>query len=625
MQYNKNVFCFKDIINSFMYMPRIFKMLGDVDKKYVILITILSITNGGIPTLSILSTQYLINSIQTSNLKNFNYILIPFILYVLVSLIGGIILQATTYFQNIFKMKLSYKLNLIILEKSKNFNLSDFENSEVYDKLKRANDEIGEKPYIVFSLILNFFSQVITLISTSIILMTWKPWIIFVIPIIPIISSIYMIRIGYEQFRIHRERAPKERKSWYLNFIMTNDVAFKEIKIYKLAEYFIAIFKKLNLQFISQDKKIIVKTTQLGFIFELLDGIIGAIICLLIIKTAYVGEILLGNTIAYIRCVSSVTTSVQSILGIISNLCQNNLYLKQLFEFLDLPTECDRKLNDLICINEINSIEFKNVFFKYPNRTKYALQNVNFKVCKGENITFVGENGSGKTTLVKLMAGFYENYEGEILINGIPMTKIKNESICDRIGIVFQDYNKYELSCRENIAVGKIDYLNNNLKLLDSIKKVFGVNLIKDLPNGLNTQLGVWFKDGVQLSGGQWQKLALARAFLRDADCYILDEPSSSLDSISEYEIFKKSYELTKDKIGVFITHRLFNIKKMHSKILVLNNGQVIEEGTHNELMNINSHYKLMYKLQSFQDNDLIIEDMGEDYYENGKYKINNK
>ena len=621
MQYNKNTYCFKDIINSFSYMPKILQMLCDVDKKYVILITILSITNGGIPTLSILTTQYLINSIQTNNSKNFTYILTPFILYIAINFIGDILVQATTYLQNIFKLKLSYELNLIILEKAKNLNLSDFEDSEVYDKLKRANDEIGEKPFTVFTLMLSFFSLLITLISTSIILMAWKPWIIFVIPIIPIISSIFMIRLGYEQFKIHRARSAKERKSWYLNFIMTNDLAFKEIKIYNLAEHFISVFKSLNIKFISQDKKIFVKMTQLGFIFQILDGGIGAIICFLIIKAAYIGEILLGNTIAYIRCVSSITTSVQGILGIISGLCQTNLYLKQLFEFLDLPTEDERKSNDLVCINKINSIEFKNVSFKYPNRTKYALKNINFKICKGTNLTLVGENGSGKTTLVKLMAGFYENYEGEILINGISMTKILNKSIRDRIGIVFQDYNKYELSCRENIAVGKIEYLNNDPKLLDAIKRVSGVNFMKDLPNGLNTQLGVWFEDGVQLSGGQWQKIALARAFLKNADCYILDEPSSALDSISEHEIFKKSYELTKDKIGVFITHRLFNIKKMNSKILVLNDGQVIEEGTHNELMIINSHYKLMYKLQNLQDNDLIIGNIEGDYYENGKYK----
>ncbi|WPC44136.1 ABC transporter ATP-binding protein [Clostridium sp. JS66] len=624
MNCNENAYCFKDIINSFKYMPRIFKILCDIDKKYVILITILNIANGFIPTLAILSTQYLINSIQVNNLKSFQYILIPFVLYVSISFSGAIIAQAITYFQNMFKMKLSYNLNLIILEKSKKFNLSDFENSEVYDKLKRANDGIGEKPFTVFTLMLSLFSQVVTLVSTSIILMAWKPWVILIIPIVPIISSICMIRLGYEQFKIHRERASKERKSWYLNFIMTNDLAFKEVKIYKLAEYFIPIFKRLNIGFISQDKKILIKTAKLGFMFELSDGVIGGIICLLIIRDAYVGRILLGNTVAYIRCISSISTSVQAILETISGLCQNNLYIKQFFEFLDLPNECDRKLNDLVSIDEINSIEFKNVSFKYPNRTEYALKNISFKVCKGQNVALVGRNGSGKTTLVKLIAGFYENYEGEILINGVSMKKIGNENIRERMGVVFQDYNKYELSCRENIAVGKLNYINDDWKLLSSMKKVSGIELLEDLPNGLNTQLGVWFEEGVQLSGGQWQKIALARAFLREADCYILDEPSSALDAISEYEIFRKLYKLTKDKIGVFITHRLFNIKKMNSKILVLYNGEIIEEGTHNELMSINSHYKSMYKLQNFQQNDLTIGKDEENYYEDEKCKINN-
>ncbi|MBU5438428.1 ABC transporter ATP-binding protein/permease [Tissierella sp. MSJ-40] len=595
---NQEIYSFnlKDAIKSLKSFPKVFKLLWSVRKLHLILITIFYIINGILPAISILTTQSLLNAIQTSRGKDFIYVLYPLIIYLSLNSFGYIISQLNSYLQSIFRIDLNYKMSVMILEKARTLSLSDFENSEVYDKLRRAQSEAVERPYAVFSIVLSIVSQFLGLISSLAILLYWKPWIILLVIIMPIISTIYMAKMGHMQYKIEYERSQEKRKSWYLSYLMTNDIAFKEIKIYRLGDYLIKGYKKLNKNFIKQDKKIIKKTTIASFIFEVLDQIVGGFILYLIIQSAYIGEILLGNTVAYIRSLSNIKGNMQGLLGSVSAIYQNNLYIKQLFDFLEMPVKEEKSS---ISIEEIKTIEFINVSFKYPNRQEYALKDISFKIKKGENLSLVGENGSGKSTLVKLLSGFYDNYEGEILINGISMRQINQENLGNKIGIIFQDFNKYELTCRENIALGNIDLINQDDKLQAAINKAHANEMVNSLPNGIETQLGVWFSEGVQLSGGQWQRIALSRAFLRDADCYILDEPSASLDPVSEHEIFQKTSDLTKDKISIFISHRLYNLRKISSKVLVLKEGKLIEQGTHEELMDLNGHYKYLYNLQN--------------------------
>lgn len=599
MEYNHyRLSSFKDVVSSFKYAPRIFKLLLTINKKYLIIISILYIISGIIPTLSILATQYLINCIQTGINHNIEYMLFPFIIYITISFLNFIIIQLLTYFEGKFQIQLSYKLNCIVLDKTKTLNLCDFENSEVYNKLKRAQNETANRPYVVFSSILNLIKQLITLISSASVLILWKWWIVIIILVVPIISTIYMIKLGNLQYKIQWNRAEKQRKSWYASYLLTNDIAFKEIRLYNLTKYFIDMFKELNEGFNKQDIFILIKKTQISVVFQMLDEIVGDLIGLYIIKSAFSGQILLGSTIAYFRCISNVQSNTQSLLETIASLYQNNLFIKQFFEFLDYRPNSPRIINYQV-IDEIRSIEFKNVCFEYPNKSSYALKNINFKIYKGERVALVGENGSGKTTLVKLISRLYDNYGGQILVNDIPIEEIDSKCFREKIGVVFQDYTKYQLTFRENIGLGKLEYLYNDKKIMDTVERVNIKKMLNSLPKGIDSQLGVWFSNGVQLSGGQWQKIALSRAFLRDADCYILDEPSASLDPLAEYEIFKKSFELTDDKIGIFITHRLFNIRKLATRILVLDDGRLIEEGTHEELMNCDSHYKILYEIQN--------------------------
>lgn len=222
---------------------------------------------------------------------------------------------------------------------------------------------------------------------------------------------------------------------------------------------------------------------------------------------------------------------------------------------------------------------------------------------KGETLSLVGENGSGKTTLVKLLSAFYDDYEGDILVNGMELKSIKKSCYRKKIGVIFQDFNKYEMTCRENVALGDIRHIDNDILLEQAIEKSGSKDFVNQLPNGMDHQLGVWFDDGFQLSGGQWQRLAIGRAFLKQADCYIFDEPSSALDPVSEADVFRKTIQILDGKIGIFISHRLFNLRKFSSRILVLKDGNLVEDGTHDVLMERESHYRYLYNLQNEYEN----------------------
>ena len=246
---------------------------------------------------------------------------------------------------------------------------------------------------------------------------------------------------------------------------------------------------------------------------------------------------------------------------------------------------------------QIEKIEMINVSYKYPGKKNYVLKDINLTLKKGEIVVLVGENGSGKTTLIKLLNGLYDNYEGDILINGINLKEIDRESIRTKMSTLFQDYNKYQFSVKENIGFGDITEIESFDKIQDSAKKATANDFIEKLENKYNQQLGTWFKEGVQLSGGQWQKLAIARLYMKGGDVFILDEPTASLDPRSEFHFFNEFKKNVENRISLFITHRFINAN-ISNRIIVLSNGKIVENGNHNDLMRLNGIYKKMYDLQ---------------------------
>ncbi|AUN12749.1 hypothetical protein RSJ21_19765 (plasmid) [Clostridium botulinum] len=588
----------KEIIDSFKYWPRLLKVLWTVNKTYLLVIMILTLLLGLSPTISLLASQHLINEVQINMNNNFIKVLNAFILFIVVSFLSDFLGGILSYYQAIYQKILVYKLNLIIMEKSNSLSLRDFENSEVYDKLTRAKNEVAFRPYQILTSILTVLSTTVTLISSMIVVLAWNPWILLILVFFPILSSLYTFKIGQLEFWIKWKRTGTERKSWYLGYLLTTDQSFKEVKLYNTGSYILNKYNNINKEFLKQDKYITKKKTMMMFFSQFIEQIAGDISLLFIIWSAFMGRILIGSTVGLIRAVSLVQSNVKNFITTTFNMYENNLFIEQLFEFLDVPSsEIDIDRDDCENIESIDTIEFKNLYFKYPSREDYTLKNINFKIKNGENIALVGKNGSGKTTLIKLLCGLYEITSGDILINGISIKKINIVSLRKKIATVFQDFSKYEMTVRENIGLGNLSLINDDNEIIRVIKDAGIYDDINKLPKKLDSQLGIWFKEGTQLSGGQWQKIALSRAFIRDANLFILDEPSSALDPLSEREMFDKFLDLTYNKIGLFITHRFINAKYA-TRIIVLNDGEIVEEGSHRELMNKSGYYKNLYDIQ---------------------------
>lgn len=590
----------REFLSSFKNWPRIFKLLINVNRRYFIFISGISLIQAVIPTLVILITQQLINSVMNSTSKNFDNVIYYFSLLVMISIVKGILGSCYTYYYRIYQSLLTYELNVKLMQKAATLTLEDFENPDVYDKLQRAQNEIGTRPFEVYSSIMTIFVSLITFVSTATILILWKWWIVLVLLIFPLVTTFYSFGISKKEFTIQQKRAPRMRKSWYYSFLMTKDISYKEVKLFDLGDYIIAKYKDIFLRYLKVDKKLIKKLSIISLLFSLVSDLLGDLITLYIIWCTFTGEITVANLISYTKSISLVESSYQQFLNTILGIYKDNLYIKQLFDFLDYES---RKVHykikpNKVSLDKIETIEFKNVSFKYQNTKKYALKNVSFKIKAGEIIGIVGENGSGKTTLIKILSKLYQVEEGEILINNISINEYTDESLRSRMGVIFQDFIKYELTAKENIGYGDIYNLKNKSQLINAIERAGADEIINNLPYGLNSQLGNWFSDGNQLSGGQWQRIAISRAFIRDADLYVLDEPSSALDPISEKDIFDRFFKLAKNKIGLFTSHR-FSSVKYADNILVFRDGLLVEQGNHSQLMDLGGYYKKLYNIQA--------------------------
>lgn len=589
----------REIFSAMKYWSRTIKLLLEVNKFYMIAIFMLAVLQGFLPVATLLITQELINTLIISIGKSFDPVLYWFVLLVAVSVALVVLQSIQGYLQNILQLLLVYKLNVKLMKKSSELSLENFEDPEIYDKLQRAQGEVGTRPFQIFTTILNVITGIMTLLSSAIVLILWKWWIFLSLIIIPIISTYYSLKIGKWEFDIQVKRTPTFRKSWYYSFLLTKDINYKEIKAFNLGEYIVGRYKKIYEDFLIVDKQIARRKAIVVLVFGCLEELIGHLITLFIIFVTFTGEILMGSLMAYMKAVSLCVSSFKSVFNNIASLLQNNLYIKQFFEFLDLKTiEHSVNQEELIPLKSIEKIEFRNVSFRYPSTNKYALKNVSFTIRKGEIVGIVGENGSGKSTLTKLLLRLYKVEKGQILINNQDINKYYEEDIRQKMSVVFQDYVKYELKMKDNIGFGNIKDLHNKERMLQAADIAGIKKMTNNLPQGIDTQLGSWFSDSHQLSGGQWQRVAVARGFFKPADIYILDEPSAVLDPISEKNIFDNFFDVVKGKIGIFTSHR-FSTIKIANEILVFNKGCLVENGSHDELMGKKGYYSELYNIQA--------------------------
>lgn len=557
------IYCFIDRIKF------IFKLIKDLKLSLLIVCLFLCVINVILPYITMINTQEIINRIQIG--LSIRLILKRLIIF----LILGIL--------------------YIISSNSLKFNLKDFENPEVYNIIQRAEQEIGIRPYNIIISLLSIISQSVNLISAFLILTKWHLTLIIGFILLASFASKYFISISKNEYDILMNRTNYERKSWYISHLLIKDEYIKEVRLFGLSKYLIQQFIELRSRFFKENVDVLKRQYIFSEIYQLMNYVISFFIIFLAIYESTQGIILVGTAMTYINTSSKIENAIQNIVSNIFGIYKDSLYIDNIKKYFNYESN---KFYGNKTLKNITTIEFVNVSFKYPNREVYAIRNTSFKIKKGEILAIVGENGSGKTTIIKLLNGLYDEYEGNILINGIEIREIDKKSLRNCLATLFQDYNKYQFTIKENIGFGSIDNLDDIEKIKYSAKKGGADQFINCLPNNYTQQVGYWFEGGTQLSGGQWQKLGLSRLFMKNADCLILDEPTASLDPFSELEIFKQLYQNSNEKINIIITHRFINTV-FANKIIVLKNGEIIEKGKHDELLKQDGFYKDMFDIQS--------------------------
>jgi ATP-binding cassette subfamily B protein len=594
--------------NSTKNSGKLFLLIYQTNKGLFLMSALLHILQGLVPFFSLIVMQNVLNAISSAMINGMELVILPFYIFIFVYLAKLIINSLQTYVEGNLESALAKSLNIMICHKSTQLGLADYENSAINDQLKRASQEAGFRPYQLYSQLAGIASSLITVISSSTWLFLWKWWTVPIILAVSLTSLYSLFKINRQQFDIYMKRTPFYRQSWYLTYLLTNDRAVKEVKIFQLSSYLLNRYSELLESFYKVDKKMLGKLTKYTFIYNLFELAVMLWLVWLVIKETLLNTLMIGSLYGYIQAIMLTQSQVQSIMRNLLQFSQNHLYMEQLFLFVELPTS-DPLVRSFQQSNEsgnfakqcefnIKHLELKNVSFQYSGHDNKVLSNISISFQKGQTIAIVGKNGSGKTTLMKVLMQLYDDYSGQILVNGQNIKEYDLMNYQKKIGTVFQDFVHYEMSARKNIGFGSLERMDEDSLILDAAKYASIDEVIQSLPQGLETQLGKWFEDGYQLSGGQWQRLAIARAFIRNADLYILDEPSAFLDPVAERDLLELFLDLMKDKIGIFITHRLSSARLAH-RIIVMEDGEIIEQGTHDMLLELNGAYAEMYHIQA--------------------------
>ena len=515
-----------------------------------------------------------------------------------IAVAGNVLTRTIDYLDSLLADKYTRFVSIQVMKHAAELDVIAYEDPVFYDRLERARVQATDRLAMI-QMLGRLIQQVITTITLSVTIVYYSPWLLLLLVagVIPaFVGESHFAFLGYaKNFR----QTPVRRQLDYLRILGGSKEAAKELKLFGLSQFLTDRFTRLSDQVYEENVALSKRKLVAGALLSIVGSLGYYSAYIYVIWRTVMGALSIGTLYLLAGAILQASTNIQMIFSTLSGVADQALFLTDLLAFFEMQPTIRSKPNALPAPRPIRrGFEFRNVSFAYPGSSRRILKNLDFTLQPGERVALIGENGQGKTTIVKLITRLYDPTEGQVLLDGIDLREYSLEDLYKEIGVIFQDFMRYEMTAHENVAVGRIEQIENRDAVMAAAHKSLADEVIAKLHGSYDQMLGRRFETGVDLSGGEWQKLALARAYLRDAQLLILDEPTAALDARSEYEVFERFAELTTGKMALFISHR-FSTVRMADRIVVLADGQIAEDGSHEQLMALGGQYAEMFELQA--------------------------
>jgi ATP-binding cassette subfamily B protein len=592
---------FRRALGVFAYSKRALQLVWSTSRKLTVVLAVLTVLAGILPAVVAWIGQLIVDGVvaaMNAEDPDTRGVLMLILFEAAVVITVAACQRGISASQSLLRALLGQRVNVMILEKALTLQLTHFEDSEFYDKLTQARREASSRPLSLVNRTFGLAQNTLSLSSYAFLLFAFSPWAVVILVLAGLPSFFAEAKFSGDRFRLFRWRSPDTRMQMYLETVIAREDGVKEVKLYQLGPRLLERYREIFRKLFREDRKLTLRRDGWGFVLGLFSSAAFYGAYAWIVLATIGGEITLGAMTMYLMLFRQGQTAVTAILSAISGMYEDNLYISNLYEYLEQPVIA-RSGDAREGPAPERGIEFDHVSFMYEGASEKALDDISFSVRPGESLALVGENGSGKTTLIKLLTRLYEPTEGRIMLDGLDLVDWDINALRGRIGVIFQDFGRYQFSVGENIGAGDVRHFDDAGRWRTAAEMGMAAPFIEDLPDQYGTQLGRWFRKGRELSGGQWQKIALSRAFMRtDADILVLDEPTAAMDAASEAAVFDHFRRMSRNKMTILISHR-FSTVRAADQIVVLQHGRIQEHGSHDELMAADGQYAHLFQLQA--------------------------
>ena len=581
--------------------PPVLSMVWEAAPKVIVASVTLRVVTALLPLAVLKVTQVIIDDVYNLTAR---HTALPHYFWWLVALefglasLAAILVRLINFCDVVLADKYSRHISTKIMEHASQLDLTSFEDPGFYDRMERARVQGTDRIVLIQATGL-LIQQLVTTVSLAAGILFFSPWILIALVACVVPAFLGETHFAFMGYSLNFRQTPAKREMEYLRVLGGSKESAKELKLFGLAPFLVGRYAKLSNELHEQTVGLARRRLVVGGLLSLLGtlGYYGSYA--FVIYETVLGALTIGSLYFLTGAIAGASTNIQAVFATFSTIADQALFVTDLLDFFAMKPTVASKPNALPVPRPIlQGFEFRNVSFTYPGQTRLVLSDVSFHLRRGERLALVGENGQGKTTIVKLLTRLYDPTAGQILLDGVDLREYDLEDLWRETGVIFQDFMRYDMTAAENIAIGKIEDRENTFRVRSAAQKSLAEQVIRKLPKSYDQVLGRRFEGGVDLSGGEWQKMALARAYLRDAQLLILDEPTAALDAKSEHEVFQRFAELTQGKMALLISHR-FSTVKMADRILVLEQGQIAEQGDHQELLLQGGRYAEMFELQA--------------------------